>query len=116
MSFVGHADIVTLLSWRATARAFFVAASLVMRQRYEASLQPYVKDVARFDELLRSTGAVVSGSVALRFFLEDEPWVPGDLDIYVPESRFDQFVARATASDGLGFKLIPRPGREGKGP
>ncbi|KAI1782642.1 hypothetical protein LXA43DRAFT_873609, partial [Ganoderma leucocontextum] len=42
--------------------------------------------------LLRFHDAVVSGSLALALFLSPVNWVPGDLDIYVGDSRYFAFV------------------------
>ncbi|TFK90043.1 hypothetical protein K466DRAFT_468577, partial [Polyporus arcularius HHB13444] len=55
--------------------------------------------------------AVVSGSVALRFFLPDEMWSPGDMDIYVPDLTYDQFIAAVTDMYRLRFTPIPRKKR-----
>ncbi|RDX47460.1 hypothetical protein OH76DRAFT_1297393, partial [Lentinus brumalis] len=41
--------------------------------------------------LLLKHGAIVSGSVALRYFLPRAVWEPNDLDIYVPEAQYDEF-------------------------
>ncbi|KAI0705717.1 hypothetical protein C8Q76DRAFT_597440, partial [Earliella scabrosa] len=52
--------------------------------------------------------AIISGSVALQFFLEDEKWVPGDLDVYVPDTTFLDFTAAIEDPRGLNFTHCPR--------
>ncbi|KAI0722571.1 hypothetical protein C8Q76DRAFT_578456, partial [Earliella scabrosa] len=56
--------------------------------------------------LMRSCGAVVSGSAALRFFLQNATWEPRDLDIYVPEDTFRDFVDGVTSSSSLMFHQL----------
>ncbi|KAI0697948.1 hypothetical protein C8T65DRAFT_551696, partial [Cerioporus squamosus] len=41
-------------------------------------------------------GAIVSGSVALHYFLPRALWEPNDIDIYVAESRFEDFIREVT--------------------
>ncbi|KAI0688617.1 hypothetical protein C8T65DRAFT_520797, partial [Cerioporus squamosus] len=57
--------------------------------------------------LLMRHGGVVSGSVALRYFLPRTLWEPNDIDIYVPESHFEDFVRAATDPRQLNFTLFP---------
>ena len=78
-----------------------------LRQRYDDCLRPFVADIGVLDELLLRHGGIVSGSVALRYFLPRATWVPNDIDIYVPECEFEAFVAAATNSDGLAFTIFP---------
>ncbi|EIW51423.1 uncharacterized protein TRAVEDRAFT_107629, partial [Trametes versicolor FP-101664 SS1] len=58
--------------------------------------------------VLREYRAVVSGSVALHFFLSDESWVPGDIDIYVPDAVFDAMCERLLTDDALGCHAASR--------
>ncbi|TFK87830.1 hypothetical protein K466DRAFT_441640, partial [Polyporus arcularius HHB13444] len=51
---------------------------------------------------LRDHDAVISGSVALRFFLPDEAWTPTDIDIYVSDGQFDALRERLKSDPGLG--------------
>ncbi|KAI0717706.1 hypothetical protein C8T65DRAFT_532769, partial [Cerioporus squamosus] len=52
--------------------------------------------------LLKAHGAIISGSVALKYFLPGAQWEPNDLDIYVPERTFEAFVTyRFTPGDEL---------------
>ncbi len=79
-----------------------------LRSRYKESLKPFIDDVFVFDRLVKTHGAVISGSVALRFFLPEETWESGDLDVYLPNTTFDKFIVAITDADGLAFELIPR--------
>lgn len=97
-----------LIQWRATSRSNFVVVDTVLKKRYAAHVKPFVSDVSRLNDILRITGAIISGSVALHFLLDDEEWEPGDLDVYVADHQYDTFVDLATAPNGLGFQLEPR--------
>ncbi|KAI0708386.1 hypothetical protein C8Q76DRAFT_583424, partial [Earliella scabrosa] len=57
--------------------------------------------------LLTKHEAIISGSVALQFFLEDEKWIPGDLDIYVPDTTFPDFINAVEDPCGLNFTRRP---------
>ncbi|KAI0746102.1 hypothetical protein C8Q76DRAFT_585539, partial [Earliella scabrosa] len=58
--------------------------------------------------LLRQHGALISGSVALQFFLNEEPWTPGDLDIYVPAKCYRAFVQTIFHDDAFALRFHPR--------
>ncbi|TFK81331.1 hypothetical protein K466DRAFT_440812, partial [Polyporus arcularius HHB13444] len=60
--------------------------------------------------LLIRYGGVVSGSAALRYFLPRAVWEPNDLDIYIPEAQFEDFVLAVTDRKRLDFTLFPRHG------
>ncbi|KAI0683478.1 hypothetical protein C8Q76DRAFT_573889, partial [Earliella scabrosa] len=64
--------------------------------------------------VLRDAGGIISGSVALRFFLEDEEWDPCDMDIYIPEHKFDAFIKHITDPALLGFTEAPRASDDGE--
>ena len=51
-------------------------------------VKPFVQETKSFLLLLQEHGAVLSGSVALKFFVMDEEWDIGDLDIYVGDLEF----------------------------
>lgn len=70
-------------------------------------MAPFVSDISRLDGILRATGAIISGSVALHFLLDDQDWHPRDLDIYVADHQYDDFVELATHQNGLRF--VPEP-------
>ncbi len=83
------------------------AVGVHLRNRYENCLRPFVSDIARFDSLLLRHGAIVSGSVALHFFLPRTLWSPNDLDIYVPEAEFENFIDGITSRRGLNLTVFP---------
>ena len=95
---IHQCDMLDLLRWRRTSRAYFAVVSTVLKNRFNAAVFPFVRDTARFNALLTKHEAIISGSVALQFFLEDEKWVPGDLDVYVPDTTFPDFIAAVEAS------------------
>ncbi len=64
-------------------------------------METYFSDVDAFNQLLLHHHAVISGSVALRFFLDDAKWEPGDLDVYVQDSHFEQLLDRLKADPRL---------------
>ena len=55
-------------------------------------LAAYVSRPAQFAEYLYWSGAIISGSTALHFCLNDEHWSPTDLDIYTTASGFDRCI------------------------
>ncbi|KAI0723577.1 hypothetical protein C8Q76DRAFT_691966 [Earliella scabrosa] len=75
----------------------------LLRKRFDAAISPFVLDARPLTALLTKHEAVISGSVALQFFLEDETWQPGDLDIYVPDTTFTEFIAAVENPRGLNF-------------
>ncbi len=96
-----------LASWRQTCKTLYRAVGAHLRERYQKCVRPFVRDIALFDSLLVRHGAVVSGSVALHYFLPRATWTPNDLDIYVPESDFEDFVDAITNRRGLNFTVFP---------
>ncbi|KAH9920731.1 hypothetical protein B0H21DRAFT_827262 [Amylocystis lapponica] len=55
-----------------------------VNNRYNALLGPFVLDAVSFRAMLDDTESLVSGSVALAFFMRHDEWCPLDLDIFVP--------------------------------
>lgn len=70
--------------------------------RYTAVVQPFFPYVASLNAALREHEAVISGSVALKFFLPDEAWTPSDIDIYVSDGRFESLRDRLRSDPLLG--------------
>ena len=68
---VGQSDVLTLLCWRRTSRWIFRQVAILLRRRYEDCVRAFVPDVPHLDALMRDAGAIISGSTALHFFLED---------------------------------------------
>ena len=107
-SIVGQSDVLTLLCWRRTSRSIFKQVAVLLRRRYEECVEAFVPDVQRLDRMMRDAGAIISGSTALRFFLDEERWIPGDLDIYVPDDRYEQFVMQTITDAATSFRYVPR--------
>ncbi|KAI0713791.1 hypothetical protein C8Q76DRAFT_586439, partial [Earliella scabrosa] len=57
--------------------------------------------------ILRACGGVISGSVALQYFLPDEQWIPGDMDVYLPDRMFDTFLSVIVRDPRIQFVPIP---------
>ncbi|KAL1940480.1 hypothetical protein VTO73DRAFT_9052 [Trametes versicolor] len=105
---IDEADLRMLHVWRRTCKAYYRYVCVRMRKRYVRAMKPYFDDVDALDAVLREYRAVVSGSVALHFFLSDESWVPGDIDIYVPDAVFDAMCERLLTDDALGCHAASR--------
>lgn len=54
-----------------------------LHERFGFALLQYFADPRETLEIMEGSGAVISGSFALRFILGAGDWCPGDLDIYV---------------------------------
>ncbi len=104
---VQHSEFRLLAAWRRTSTRLYRAVGAHLENRYHACLRPFVHDVPGLSRLLVQHGAVVSGSVALRYFLPRATWVPNDMDIYVPDSEYEAFVTSVTDPHGLRFSLFP---------
>ncbi|KAI0750151.1 hypothetical protein C8Q80DRAFT_1078057, partial [Daedaleopsis nitida] len=63
--------------------------------------------------IVRRYGAVISGSVALHFFLPSDSWTPGDLDIYVPDHTFEAFCREIMDDQHVRFVQDTREPRRG---
>ncbi len=102
---IRNGDIVTLVRWRRTCKAYFATVALLLRARFKETVHPFVgPQVNELSAAMRENGALISGSVALHFFTDDATWQPGDIDIYVPDRQFDSFVSCVTSIDGLAFR------------
>ncbi|RDX53626.1 hypothetical protein OH76DRAFT_1479427 [Lentinus brumalis] len=86
----------------------FKAVALFVRRRYELYVRPYVTDILAFDKLLRAHGAIISGPIALHYFVPDSFATPRHLDIYLPGPTFHSFVRIVGGRTGLNWKYIPR--------
>lgn len=78
-----------------------------LRHRYEEYVCPFVGDITVFDELLRSHGAIISGALALHFFVPDGAWEPHDLDIYLPSNTYHSFVRSVMGVGPFGWTRVP---------
>ena len=53
---------------------------------------------------------IISGSIALHFFLQDASWSPNDLDVYVPDTEWQSLLDELTDPHGLRFvRYVPTP-------
>ncbi|KAL1750360.1 hypothetical protein FB107DRAFT_279706 [Schizophyllum commune] len=87
------------------------AVSAYARTAYQLHrcLLPFMDrtDADRLRLLMRSTGAIISGSVALQFFTR-ETMYPCDLDLYTDRFRAPDIFAFVL---GLGYVYLPREGQ-----
>lgn len=67
----------------------------------------FIDDVPAFDDLMRTHGAVISGTVALHFFAPSSKWEPLALDIYLPANAYKSFVRAVVAPGSLSWTRIP---------
>ena len=71
-------------------------------------VRPFVRNPQALFRIMREHRAIISGSAALKFFLPEERWEVGDLDIYVPDSEFDAFQSRVLGDPGVHLAQICR--------
>ncbi len=104
---IHFSDWKTLAVWRSVCRAFLDVVAAHLRCRYQTRIRPFISDIPVFDNIMRTFGAIISGSTALRYFLDDDDWSPNDLDIYVANDNWDPLLASLTEADSLGLSLNP---------
>ncbi|KIJ31918.1 hypothetical protein M422DRAFT_53146 [Sphaerobolus stellatus SS14] len=80
---LGHCSLFTLVKIAPLHPNFSTYVKVHMRRRFEATLGKYLSDPAGFGDVMRTHGAVVSGSSALNIMLGTSSWSSKDLDIYV---------------------------------
>ena len=100
---VSFSDLRTILQWRMTSSAHFSIANSVLRDRFRQLLKPFVSDVPGFVAALRDHGAVISGSLALYYFLPCDNWYPNDMDVYVSHDMFPGFIRAIESHPTLRF-------------
>jgi hypothetical protein len=69
-------------------------------------IEPYFDshhDVQTVREMMKETGAIISGSTALQFFAR-ETYGDSDLDIYVEDTKWKSALSCLT---NLGYKVLP---------
>ncbi len=98
----------TIVVWRTTSRTMFKTVALFLRRRYEAYVRPYARDINLFDRLIRTHGAIISGPVALHFFLPGSFRIPHHIDLYLPADAFKPFVRLLSKRGGLDWRYVPR--------
>ena len=67
-------------------------------------------DVTAFSDALRRHGAVISGSMALYYFIPCSTWYPNDMDIYVSYDEFPAFVNALENDPVLQFRPVSPTG------
>ncbi len=110
MIIIDAADIYTLRAWRQTCHAYYRYVYVHLRLRYVRLVQPFFADVEAFDVVLRKYCAVISGSVAVQYFLTNEFWASGDMDIYVPDNAFAVVLDCFLTDERLGCRVAHRDG------
>ena len=91
-----------------TSRSQFAIANAVLRDRFRHLVKPFVCDVAAFSGALREHGAVISGSLALYFFVHGDGWYPNDMDIYVSYEEYPAFLRTMESHPSIRFVASPR--------
>ncbi|RPD77252.1 hypothetical protein L226DRAFT_569441 [Lentinus tigrinus ALCF2SS1-7] len=108
----------TLGVWRQTSQAFFTVVSSICASRYKSVVRPFVgADITLFNKALKDNAAIISGSAALQFFMLDPHWEPRDLDVYVANANWGDFIRAITDPSGLNFSpLLPTTDPKQPGP
>ena len=101
---------ITVFKWRMVSHEHFYIANSVLRARYTSLVRPFVQNTSALNTALRTHGAVISGSIALQFFLSSDDWSPNDMDIYVAHSEFDEFTKTLEHNPALQFTPHPQSG------
>ena len=99
----------TIFQWRMVSRRHFYIAGSVLRARYIDLIKPFVQHPRALSDALRARGAVISGSLALQFFLPSDEWKPSDMDIYVSHSEFAELTN--TLENDPSLQFTPHVGR-----
>ena len=97
-----------MLAWRLTSKRHFGITASVLNARYRDLVRPFVRNVTAFSEALRRHGAVISGSLALYYFIPCNTWFPNDLDVYVSYDEFPGFLHTLENDPALQFRAQPR--------
>ena len=91
-----------------------------LNRDYTKVLEPFTPDPESFRSMLRETGAIVSGSTALWFFLRTRTaWKPGDMDLITPLATFGTVVDHVMSLPGAAevyykpddYRLLPGYGQ-----
>ena len=106
---VALCDLPTILRWRMTSRTDFWVANSVLRDRFRQLVKPFVGDVVAFSDIIKRHGAVISGSLALYYFVPGENWSPNDMDIYVSYDEFPNFLRAVENHPSLRFAPSTHP-------
>ena len=86
-----------------TSRSQFTIANSILRNRFHQLVKPFVCDTAAFSRALRTHGAVISGSLALHYFLDCDGWYPNNMDIYVSYDEYPAFLCTVETDPSIRF-------------
>ena len=103
---VSYCDFGTVLAWRLTSRKHFAMAASVLFARYRDLIKPFVSNTHAFSDALRRHGAVISGSLALYYFIPCSTWQPNDMDVYVSYDEFPAFLHVLENDPALQFRPL----------
>ena len=104
---VSFCDFRTMIAWRSTCRRNFAIVASVLRARYKDLVRSFVPNVFAFNDALRRHSAVISGSVALYYFIPCATWFPNDMDIYVSHDEFPTLLYTLENDPALQFRPVP---------
>ena len=90
-----------------TSRTQFTIANSVLRYRFRQLVKPFVCDIPAFSNALRKHGAVISGSLALYYFVGCNDWYPNDMDVYVSYDEFPAFIRAVETDPSILFVASP---------
>lgn len=102
---VSFCDVQTVFQLRMVSKQHFDVANSVLRKRFNDLICPFVPQVDLFNDILLTHGAVISGSLALYFFVPCTRWYPSDMDVFVPHSQFAAFTHVLETNPAL--RLVP---------
>ena len=88
-----------------TSKQYFDIANCALRKRFNDLVRPFVPQVDAFNDILLKHGAVISGSLALYFFIPSTHWYPSDMDVFVPHSQFAAITYALETDSAL--RLVP---------
>ena len=88
-----------------TSKQYFDIANAVLRRRFDDLVRPFIPEVDIFSKILLTHGAVISGSLALYFFVPSPYWYPGDIDVYVSRLQFTSITHALETEPSI--RLVP---------
>ncbi|KAG9039364.1 hypothetical protein FRB95_010652 [Tulasnella sp. JGI-2019a] len=97
-------------SFGLTSKAYRYQTGDYVIRRLQTMLKPAIQDYSRLRDVMRETGAVISGSWCLHLLLglaDPVIWQPKDLDIYVPQDETCVALIRYL-SDQEGYTRVER--------
>jgi len=99
-----YSNLCDIASFAASSACNATLARLYLEQRLKEFTVPFFANSNTLFEILCCCDAVISGSTALHFLLaKSTPWLPTDLDIYVPRCHAHHLV---TLLNNQGYQLV----------